>query len=496
MNEPWSLLVPALVVVPLAAATLVPIVAGRDPRRAGGFTFAVVLLVMAMAAALVWRVGEVGVISVPLGGWTAPYGIEFRFDRFSAWTLGLSGLFALAVPFAWRYLEGTLPRSRWHVFYALVLLNLGGLLGFSVTGDLFNLFVAMEVVSLSSYALVAVAGRGVAAWAALKYLLMGSVSSLLVLFGTGLLFALTGSLNLLDVAARIAEAPPSAATTLALASLMVAFMLKAALFPLHAWLPDAHAIAPSPVSAVLSGLVVKVGIVGLVRVVQLSAGSGTDLAFVNQVMLLLGVVAIVMGAFMAVFQDDIKLMLAFSTISNIGYIVLGLGLASPFAVIGGVVHVLNHAVIKVTLFLAAGSIIHQTGLRSLRDLRGVARVMPQTSGVMAIGAVSIVGIPPTAGFICKWYIALGAFESGQGVYGFALVFGALFIFVYYVRMLIAFFFRPADRPEVLAAREPAWSMRAPLFVLASLCLLLGVFGSIPLAFVEPAVVELLAAMGR
>jgi multicomponent Na+:H+ antiporter subunit D len=492
----WPGLLPWLVVLPLTGAALVPIVAARSPAAAGRFALAVVALTTALAAGLVWHLNQAGPFDAALGGWPAPYGITLRFDRFSAWTLPLAGLFAAIVPFAWRYLEGTLPPERWGVFYALLLLNLGGLVGFSVTGDLFNLFVTMEVVSLSSYALVAVAGRGVAAWAALKYLLLGAVSSLLVLFGVALLFVLTGSLDMVDVGSRLAAVGASPAALLALASLAVAFLLKAALFPLHVWLPDAHAIAPSPVSAVLSGLVVKVGIVGLLRVYQLAAGSGAALDGFGEVLMLLGAVAIVMGAFLAIFQDDIKLMLAYSTISNVGYIVLGIGLGSPFALIGGAVHVFNHALIKVALFLAAGSIIHQTGSRTLSDLRGVARTMPQTCAAMAIGAVSIVGLPPTAGFVCKWYIALGAFEAGRGGYGFALVFGALFIFVYYVRMLNAFYFQKPIRPAVVAAREPGWSMRGPVVVLAALCLVMGVLGGIPLAFVEPAVQDLLAALGR
>ena len=496
MTTLGSTLLPWLVALPLVGAALVPIVARHDARRAGGLTFAVALATTALASILVAQLASQGPFSADLGGWTAPYGIELRFDRFAAWTMPLAALFAFVIPFSWRYLDGTLPRERWAPFYALLLLNLGGLLGFSVTGDLFNLFVTMEVVSLSSYALVAVAGRGVAAWAALKYLLLGAVSSLLVLFAVGLLFALTGSLNLADVSARLAAAEPSGAALLALASLAVAFLVKAAVFPLHVWLPDAHAIAPSPVSAVLSGLVVKVGIVGLLRVLQLAAGTGIALEPLNAVLMVLGATAIVMGAFLAIFQDDIKLMLAYSTISNIGYIVLGIGLASPFALIGAFVHVFNHALIKVTLFLAAGAIIHQTGYRTLSDLHGVARRMPQTAAAMAIGAVSIVGLPPTAGFVCKWYIALGAFEADQGGYGFALVFGALFIFVYYVRMLDAFFFRAPVRPEVAAAVEAPWSMRAPVLVLAAACLVLGVLGGIPIGFVEPAVVDLLAAMGR
>ena len=496
MSDLGPALLPWLVVLPLVGAVLVPIVAAGAPRRAGTFAFAVACGTSLIAALLLWALTVEGPFAAELGGWAAPYGIELRFDRFAAWTLPLALLVTLVLPFAWRYLDGVVARERWAALYALLLLNLGGMLGFTVTADLFNLFVAMEVVSISSYALVAVGGRGVAAWAALKYLFLGAVSSLLVLLGTGLLFALTGSLNLADVGARLALQEPTPAATMALASLALAFLVKAALFPLHVWLPDAHAIAPSPVSAVLSGLVVKVGIVGLLRVMQLAAAAGVELATFQQLLALLGAVAIVMGAFLAIFQDDIKLMLAYSTVSNVGYIVLGFGLASQYALIGASVHVFNHALIKVTLFLAAGAIVHQTGLRTLTELRGVARRMPQTAAAMAIGAVSIVGLPPTAGFVCKWYIALGAFEADQAVYGFALVFGALFIFVYYVRMLDAFFFRAPVRREVETAREPPWSMRGPMLLLAAACLVLGVFGGVPLSFVEPAVADLLAAMGR
>jgi multicomponent Na+:H+ antiporter subunit D len=454
------------------------------------------LATTALAAVLVMELSARGPFSYDLGGWAAPYGIELRFDRFGAWALPVAALFVLIVPFSWRYLDGVVPLERRPAFYALLLLNGAGMIGFCVTGDLFNMFVFMEVVSLSSYALVAVGGRGLAAWAALKYLLIGAVSSLLMLFAVALLFVLTGSLNLADVALRLGDVGATAPVVLAFAALAVSFMVKAALFPLHVWLPDAHAIAPSPVSAVLSGMVVKVGIIGMLRTYQIFAATDAlALDAFNLSLVWLGAISIVMGAFLAIFQDDIKLMLAYSTISNIGYIVLGLGLASPYAWTGASVHVFNHALIKATLFLAAGAIIHQTGYRTLTDLRGVGRTMPQTSAAMAIGAVAIVGLPPTAGFVCKWYIALGAFEAGRAPFGFALVFGALFIFVYYIRMVNAFYFRSPVRAEVAAAREAPWSMRAPLLVLAALCLVMGVLGGIPLSFVEPAVLDLLPVWG-
>lgn len=490
-------LLPWMIVTPLVAAAATPALFHQRARGAGFFAWLVLLATLGLAAPSLWQLERHGPFAVTLGGWVAPYGIELVFDHFSAWTLPLLVLFALIIPFAWRYSEKSIAASRRPPFYALLLLNAGGMLGFTVTGDLFNLFVFTEVVALSSYALVAVGGRGLAAFAALKYLFLGAVSSLLMLLATAQLFALTGSLNMADVAQRLGELPGTTAVMVAFAAYAVSFMVKTAMFLVHVWLPDAHAIAPSPVSAVLSGMVVKVGIIGLLRLLQIFMRADTlELAGFLQSLVWLGAISIVMGAFFAIFQDDIKLMLAYSTISNVGYIVLGLGLATPSALIGASVHVFNHALIKATLFLAAGAIIHQTGFRKLSDLRGVGRSMPQTSAAMVIGVVSIVGLPPTAGFVCKWYIALGAFEAGQAPFGFALIFGALGIFVYYIRMLNAFFFQKPTQAAVANAGEAPLSMRIPLIILATLCLVLGVLGGIPLNFVEPAVIELLAGWSR
>jgi multicomponent Na+:H+ antiporter subunit D len=492
----WSAALPWLVALPFAAAALTPAVAARRPGRAAPFALAVVAACTVLAAGATVRLVRGGPFAHAIGGFAAPLGIELRFDAFSAWVLPLMGLLLLILPYARTYLEDTLPAERRAPFHALVLANAGGMAGFALSGDLFNLFVFMEVVALSAYALVAIGGGGLAAWAALKYLLIGAVSSLLMLLGVGMLFVLTGSLDLHDVAARLGGVA-AFPVAVALGLLATSFLVKAALFPLHVWLPDAHAIAPSPVSAVLSGLVVKVGILGLLRLVQLGmAADGVDLSGFHLVLTVLGSISILMGAFLAMFQDDIKLMLAYSTISNVGYIVLGLGLATPFAMIGGAVHVFNHALIKTTLFLAAGTLIHATGLRTLGDLRGIARTMPTSAAALAIGAVSIVGIPPTAGFVCKWYIALGAFEAGRGAFGGVLVFGALFIFVYFVRMVNALYFRAPVRPEVASAREAPWTMRAPVLILAALCLAMGVLAGLPIGVVEPAVLDLLSLGGR
>lgn len=491
----WPPLLVLFLVVPLVGAVLTPAVSGRAGERSWGWALGTMCITSAIAAALVMRVLREGPFSYVVGGWRAPYGIELRFDEFSAVVTIICLLGVLAVIYSGPYVRKALPPERIPYYYSLILLNMTGMLGFTVTGDLFNLYVFMEILSLSGYALVAISGERIAEMAAFKYLVMGSISSLVVLFAIGILYALTGTLNMADVTARLAGAN-HLPLVVAFAALALGFMVKAALFPLHIWLPDAHAIAPSPVSAILSSLVVKIGVIGMLRVYQIAyASHALSMDKLNLLLSWLGAISIVMGAFFAVFQDDIKMMLAYSTISNIGYIAMGLGLASTYSVIGASVHVFNHALIKATLFLGAGALIHQTGKRTLTDLAGIGHAMPLTTGAIAIGAVSIVGIPPTAGFLCKWYIALGALQAGKPFFAVALVFGALLIFIYYIRMVNAFYFRKPRDTAVLDVHEAPVSMLAPVLLLAALCLVMGVLGRAPLSFIEPAVTRLLAPVG-
>ncbi|MDY0339716.1 MAG: monovalent cation/H+ antiporter subunit D family protein [Coriobacteriia bacterium] len=491
----WSPLLALFLVIPLVGAVLTPVVSDSSGRRSWGWAVFIMSVTSAMSVSLIVRVLEEGPFSYVIGGWVAPYGIELRFDEFSASVAIVCLLGLLAIVFSRHYAPQALTPERIPYYYTLLLLNLTGMLGFIVTGDLFNLYVFTEILSLSAYALVAISGEKTAEMAAFKYLVMGAVSSLSILFGVGLLYALTGSLNMADVTSRLAGTA-HAPLVMAFAALTLGFMVKAALFPLHIWLPDAHAIAPSPVSAVLSGLVVKIGILGMLRVYQMAYGSGAiDLSGLNLTLTWLGAISIVMGAFFAVFQDDIKMMLAYSTISNIGYIVMGLGLASSYSLIGASVHVFNHALIKATLFLGAGALIHQTGQRTLTGLAGIGRSMPFTTAAISIGAISIVGIPPTAGFLCKWYIALGALEAGEPIFAVALVFGALLIFIYYIRMVNAFYFRKPQDAGAPAVHEAPLTMLVPVLILAALCLIMGILGRLPLSFIEPAVTRLLTPLG-
>jgi multicomponent Na+:H+ antiporter subunit D len=484
-----------LVAIPIAGAALTPIV-GKHRRQYCFYWAALVISVcMAISAALVWQVYKHGPISYVVSSWQRWFGIEIYFDHISASSVLIAALGLLIIIFSKFYIEKEIDERKIPVYYALMILNLGGMLGFVITGDLFNMFVMMEILSLSGYALVAIGEAKIAQLAAFKYLVLGAVSSLSILMAIGFLYSITGSLNMHEIALYLPQATkhiPVAAVAFAL--LIMGFSVKAALFPLHVWLPDAHSIAPSPVSALLSGLVVKIGITGVIRTIFIYRyfGGLIDIKPVLNLISWLAVITIVMGAFFALFQDDIKMMLAYSTVSNIGYIFLGICLVQTNALIGSIVHIFNHAIIKVLLFLCAGAIIHQTGHRKLSDLNGVAKKMPVTMACMSIGVMSIVGIPPTNGFICKWLIAEGAMEAGRPLFAAALLFGALFIFAYYIRILNAAYFRE-PREEYAEMGEAPKTMLIPIVILAVACLVFGIGAYLPLAFIKPAAQSLLSS---
>ena len=487
-------LLPLTVLLPITAGTLAPALFYR--RGLACWWWALGTTILTFAAALtVWLPLRSGAsISYPLGGWPPPYGIELVFDGISALMLVLCALAVMILIAARRYVEATVPSSRQSLFYALILINLGGMNGFVAAADLFNLFVWMEVFSISAYALVALARGPVAALAALKYLLVGAVSSLLVLLAVALLHAQTGSLNMSDVAGLLKDAEAPGAAALALGCLVVGFLVKAAIFPLHFWLPDAHASAPSPVSALLSGLVVKMGIVGLLRTRILFAEAEIiPLLMLDQLLMWLGVIAILAGAVLAMVQRELKLMLAYSTVANMGYIALGIGLATPAAVSGALAHTVYHATIKTGLFLTAGSILLCTGLSRVDDLRGLGQRMPLTSGALVLGLLAATGIPPTAGFVGKWQIALGALQAGQAWVIGVILAGALLTLAWAIRVINSLFFRPPARARVITASEAPMSMLVPSVLLAVLAVSAGLGGAVLLGLVEPLALAIVGA---
>jgi len=477
-------LLPWLFVLPLAAAAvLVPLFHDR-PNASSVAALLVALMTTAVALIALVSLARHGVPSYAIGGWAAPLGIELRFDRISAITVVFGLVVALAILFAHRPARGFAPRPA--LFHALVLINLGGLNGFAITGDLFNLYVFLELASVSAYALVAAGREPGAALAAIKYLLAGAVSSLLVLLGIGLMFALTGSLNMADVAVRLPEVSAHGAVALALAAFTVGFLVKAAVFPLHFWLPDAHASAPGPVSALLSALVVKLGVIGLLRILVLFEGvPGALMPVIDGVLVVLGAVAVLAGAIAAIVQHELKRMLAWSTVCNLGYIALGLGLATTASISGSLAHIAYHGLTKAGVFLAAAALIEHTGLHDIDDLRGLGHRMPWSATALSAGLIAVAGVPPTAGFVGKWQIALGALEAGRPLLVLVVLGGALLALAYAIRVINALFFRAPTHARVVAAREAPIAMRVPLVILTGLALAGGLSGALVIDFLAP-----------
>ena len=418
-----------LVVLPIGAA-VVPFLLAPVRERTGWPVAAVALAGQtALAVAVALRVAASGPVSTTVGGWPATVGIELVAD-------GLSVPFVLlvaavsAVLLAYTRVGG--PRST--PFYSLYLLLAAGLTGVCLAGDVFNLYVFLEVSGLAAYALVARSAGGPAALAALRYLLMGTVGATLYLLGVGYAYLATGTLNMGDLAVQLRAAGYGSPIVVAAFALMVVGLaVKVALVPLHTWLPGAHSEAPVPVSVLLSGVVTSVAAYAVVRLALTVftprffavAGLADDL-------LLVGASASVLyGGYAAVREHRVKRVLAYSTIAQVGLAVLGLGVLGSTAVVGGVFHLVGHGVMKGGLFLVAGCFAAGYGATSVDDYAGLARREPVLGTSFAVLALGMVGFPLTPGLVSKWYIALGAAEAGAwAVAGLVLVSSLLSLAVF------------------------------------------------------------------
>lgn len=468
---------PALqVVIPLFGALLAAFVRGG----VAGWAVALVAswLMPAVSIAILLTVLDTGVISYHMGSWVPPIGIEYRVDLLNAYVLVLvSVVAAVIMPFARRSVAHEIDGDKQSWFYAMYLLCLAGLLGITITGDAFNVFVFLEISSLATYVLIALGKQRRALLAAFQYLVVGTIGATFYVIGIGLLYLVTGSLNIADIATRLAPAMAETprAVLAALAFLTVGLSLKLALFPLHVWLPGAYAHAPSLATAFLAGTATKVAIYVLIRL--FFSVFGVDITFkalpIGEVLLVLSVAAMFIASLMAVFEENAKRMLALSSVAQVGYITLGISLANAAGLTGGLVHIFNHALMKTALFLSLGGIAYRIGSVQLSDLAGIGRKMPLTMAVFVVGGLGLIGVPGTAGFVSKWYLALGALEHGWWPLVFLIVLSSLIAVVYVGRVVEIAWFR---EPSALAAKaqDPPWSMLLPMLALAAATIYFGV----------------------
>jgi multicomponent Na+:H+ antiporter subunit D len=468
---------PALqVVVPLIAAVLCSLL--RGGRAAWALATAVSWSLAVVAVLLMRQVLANGPISYHIGGWAPPIGIEYRVDLFNAFVLVIVAVIgAVLMPFARRSVAHEIDGDKQAWFYTMYLLCLTGLLGITITGDAFNIFVFLEISSLSTYVLIALGRNRRALLAAYQYLIVGTIGATFYVVGIGFLYLVTGSLNIVDIAQRLAEpaAVNSRPVLAALAFIAVGVSLKLALFPLHVWLPGAYAHAPSMATAFLAGTATKVAIYVLVRFIF--SVFGVAISFktlpVAEIMLVLSVAAMFIASIIAVFETNLKRMLAYSSLAQIGYITLGISIANVSGLTGSIVHLLNHAIMKTALFMALGAVVYRIGAARIGDIAGIGRQMPLTMATFVAGGMALIGVPGTAGFISKWYLAIGASERGWWPLVFLILASSLIAVIYVGRVVEAAWFREPGE-AVAKVTDPPASMLLPMLALAAATIYLGI----------------------
>lgn len=443
---------------------------------------AIVSLVASTVAAIkvLLRVIVQGEIVYFLGGWPRPIGIEYRIDAINGLVIVvITAVGLITAIYSKRHVESETP-DKIPQFYALYLLLVSGLLGMTLTGDAFNLYVLLEVASLTAYALIAM-GLGRATLAAFKYVIMGTIGASFYLLGVGYLYIKTGSLNMVDIHRVLAVEELRGTPTIHIAFIFISVgvWIKMAFFPLHGWLPNAYSFAPSSSSCLIASLMTKVTIYVMIR--MMLTVFGPDFVFDrlrwSGVSVWLSVVAILAGSISALAQTNLRKMFCYLIVAEVGYMVGGVWLANQNGLVGAVYHIISDAFMTLCLFLTAGVVIAQTGDIRLTCFKGLFRTMPLTMAGFTLGALSMIGIPPTCGFFSKWYLITGGIEAGQWHYVGALLVSSLINAILFFRIFeIALFADDHGHAEPRMSEAPA-SMLAPLLVTAISLLVIGLYNA-------------------
>lgn len=500
MND-WIAHLPVLlVVVPLLTAPLCVVV--KSPRLARPLATAATFVTAIIAIGLVvWTSKQAEPISYALGGWPAPFGIEYRISKAAAWVAALvASVGALALLLGTRHTRPEVRDGHEHLFYAAYVLCLAGLLGMVATGDAFNVFVFLEISSLSTYTLVAMGPRRRAFTAAFNYLILGTLGGTFILLGIGMLFQVTGSLNGADIAARMAElhtsdgqdAYASKTAHVAFAFLVCGLSIKLAVFPLHQWLPGAYAESPSAVGAFLAGTATKVIYFQLMKVCLLTFGAAFVFESLHFGTLLtaLSLVAMFVGSIAAVYQTSLKRLLAFSSIGQVGYLTLGLAFGSQAGVKSGLLHMGAHGVTKGALFIVVATMVAAVGSDRFDRIAGLGKRMPLVAFAFVLGGVSLIGVPGTVGFVSKWALLQAALGDGHPLIAAMILLSSLVAVVYVWRVVEVMYFR---EPQSDAPLRIDWGAFTPAVLLLLVTIVFGLYSGPVEALTDDAAAQLFGA---
>jgi len=476
----------------LISAVLIPLKKGNFDDKFKSQMIGVLGIAWALSLSLLIYVLKEQSFSYTFGQWNSTVGIQFVIDEFSAlMTLVVLSVATLVIIYSLRDIEHEILKEQFFSYYTLIFLLLFSMIGMIFTNDLFNLYVFIEILSLTSCGIISIKKKKENLMASLKYLMLGAIGSVSILMGIALLYMVTGHLNMTEAYEVIGQVWQSYPKNIliSLGFILTGFGIKAAIFPLHIWLPDAHSNAPTPSSALLSGLVVKVYVFAIAKILFRVVGLDIIKAIsVPQYITYFAVLSMIMGSVFAIGQTDIKRLLAYSSVAQIGYIFLGLGLATELGFSAGLFHVITHALMKSALFLSAGAIIYQTGKRDIRDMEGIGYEMPITMGVFSVAALGMIGVPGVNGFMSKWYLSLAVLDADKPIFLLMILISSLLNAFYYLPIIMAAFLKDSkERESVMILDRLPKTMIIPMVTIAMGCIVLGFFPHIVMNIIERAV---------
>lgn len=498
MNQVTNLPITAIF-APFMCAFIVALCGERWPKFKKAVTIvATVISLIAMFMMVKPVLIEKEIITYWLGNWTPienwAVGIGLEIDAFGlmvgliiTFTCFLSSLYSV------KYMEKDNGHEK---YYALFLLLAGSMIAYSLSGDLFNMYVMIEIMTFSAIALTSFRNHLYKSIeAGFKYLVIGSLGSSLILLGTVLLYGKTATLNIAQISAVLSANGFDSVTNFSLGLMLTGYAVKAFLVPCHTWPPDAHMSAPSSISMLLSGVMSKTGILGIIRILfMMYSAQVINNRAIAGLIIVWGAITMIVGATMAIVQTDFKRLLAFSSVSQIGYVVVGFGIgmlgvegASMLGTYGGIYHMINHATFKCLLFLCAGAVLYKTGTTDTRELGGLYKKMPLTTILFVTGAAAIAGIPPFNGFVSKWMIYRATFEAGYWPVTIVALVVSVMTLAYMVKLgHTVFFGNMSSKVETIEKKDVSLWMSFPMIILAILCSVQGLFwNSVSKYIIEP-----------